>query len=146
MDRKDLDVTLYLVTDSTYHTEESLLHTVEEACKGGVTLVQLREKNKGGREYLDKAFKVKDIGPSFLQSAQVHAVVIQRDMSYLAAHSLIDARQAQIARILNGIHLVRAKQLNQHGIEQLGARTDNNVVGVDIHTPRPAQMMSNCAS
>ena len=60
-DRKDLDVTLYLVTDSTYHTEESLLHTVEEACKGGVTLVQLREKNKGGREYLDKAFKVKEI-------------------------------------------------------------------------------------
>lgn len=61
MDRKDLDVTLYLVTDSTYHTEESLLHTVEKACKGGVTLVQLREKNKGGREYLDKAFKVKEI-------------------------------------------------------------------------------------
>ena len=52
MDRKDLDVTLYLVTDSSYHTE---------ACKGGVTLVQLREKNKGGREYLDKAFKVKEI-------------------------------------------------------------------------------------
>ena len=47
MDRKDLDVTLYLVTDSSYHTEESLLRTVEEACKGGVTLVQLREKNKG---------------------------------------------------------------------------------------------------
>ena len=44
MDRKDLDTTLYLVTDSTYHTEESLLHTVEEACKGGVRLVQLREK------------------------------------------------------------------------------------------------------
>ena len=61
MDRKDLDVTLYLVTDSTYNTEESLLHTVEEACKGGVTLVQLSEKNKGGREYLDKAFKVKEI-------------------------------------------------------------------------------------
>lgn len=61
MDRKDLDVTLYLVTDSSYHTEKSLLRTVEEACKGGVTLVQLREKNKGGREYLDKAFKVKEI-------------------------------------------------------------------------------------
>ena len=28
MDRKDLDVTLYLVTDSSYHTEESLLRTV----------------------------------------------------------------------------------------------------------------------
>ena len=43
------------------YKRQSLLHTVEEACKGGVTLVQLREKNKGGREYLDKAFKVKEI-------------------------------------------------------------------------------------
>ena len=90
--------------------------------------------------------QVKDIGPAFLQSAQVHALIIQRDMSNFAAHSLIDARQTQIARVLNGIHLVRAKQLNQHGIEQLGARTDNDVVGVDIHTPCPVQMVSNCAS
>ena len=67
-------------------------------------------------------------------------------MSNFATHSLIDARQAQIARVLNGIHLVGAKQLNQHGIEQLGARTDNNVVGVDIHAPCPAQMVGNCAS
>ena len=82
--------------------------------------------------------QVKDVGPGFLQSAQVHALIIQRNMTHFATHSLIDARQAQIARILNGIYLVRAKQLNQHGIEQLGARTDNNVVEVDIHTPRPA--------
>ena len=90
--------------------------------------------------------QVKDIGPAFLQSAQVHALIIQRDMSYLAAHSLIDTRQTQIARVLNGIHLVGSKQLNQHGIEQLGACTDNNVVGVDIHAPCPTQMVSNCAS
>lgn len=44
MDRKDLDVTLYLVTDSSYHTEESLLRTVEEACKGGVTLVSFARR------------------------------------------------------------------------------------------------------
>ena len=37
--------------------------------------------------------QVKDIGPAFLQSAQVHALIIQRDMSNFAAHSLIDARQ-----------------------------------------------------
>ena len=46
----NLNVSLYLVTDSTYHTEESFLRTVEDACKGGVTLVQLREKNTGGRD------------------------------------------------------------------------------------------------
>lgn len=55
------DISLYLVTDSTYHSEESFLHTVEEACRGGVTFLQLREKNKGGKSYLDLAFKVKAI-------------------------------------------------------------------------------------
>lgn len=59
--KNNLDLSLYLVTDSTYHTEESLLYTVEEACKGGVTLVQLREKNTGGREYLEKARKIRTI-------------------------------------------------------------------------------------
>lgn len=58
---KNLDLSLYLVTDSTYHTEESLLYMVEEACKGGVTLVQLREKNTGGRDHLEKACKIKKI-------------------------------------------------------------------------------------
>ena len=57
--KTDLDMTLYLVTDSTYHTEETFYKTIEEACQGGVTLVQLREKNCGGREYLEKAMKVK---------------------------------------------------------------------------------------
>lgn len=55
-----VDLTLYLVTDSSYHTEESFLWTIEEACKGGVTLVQLREK-AGGRDYLATAFRVKEI-------------------------------------------------------------------------------------
>ena len=58
---KNFDLTLYLVTDSTYHSVESLLKTVDEACQGGVTLVQLREKNAGGKEYLEKAVKVKEI-------------------------------------------------------------------------------------
>lgn len=61
MKNQSLDLTLYLVTDSTYHTEESLLHTVEEACKGGITLIQLREKNVSGKEYLEKAIKIKEI-------------------------------------------------------------------------------------
>lgn len=61
MKNQSLDLTLYLVTDSTYHAEESLLHTVDEACKGGITLLQLREKSVGGREYLEKATKIKEI-------------------------------------------------------------------------------------
>lgn len=56
-----VDLTLYLVTDSTYHTEESFLHTVEEACIGGATIVQLREKSGSSRDYLNQALKVKEI-------------------------------------------------------------------------------------
>lgn len=56
-----VDLTLYLVTDSTYHTEESFLHTVEEACIGGATIVQLREKGGSSRNYLNQALKVKEI-------------------------------------------------------------------------------------
>ena len=35
------DPTLYVITDSTYHTTETLLHAVEEACRGGATLIQV---------------------------------------------------------------------------------------------------------
>lgn len=59
------DLTLYLVTDSSYHTEESFLQTVKSACEGGITLLQLREKNKGGKDYLELAKKVKAITDSY---------------------------------------------------------------------------------
>jgi len=56
-----VDLTLYLVTDSTDKTEDDFLETIKQACKGGVTLVQLREKEKSGLEYLNLACKVKQI-------------------------------------------------------------------------------------
>lgn len=55
------DPTLYVITDSTYHTTETLLHAVDEACRGGATLIQLREKDTGGRSYLELAQQVKAV-------------------------------------------------------------------------------------
>ena len=55
------DPTLYVITDSTYHTTESLLHAVDAACAGGATLIQLREKDTGGRDYLALAQQVKAV-------------------------------------------------------------------------------------
>ena len=46
------DPTLYLVTDSTGRTDDDFLSILEKALTGGVTLVQLREKERGGGEYL----------------------------------------------------------------------------------------------
>ena len=55
---KNFDTSLYFITDSTGFNEEEFLHVVEEALKGGVTLLQLREKEKTTREYINLAKKV----------------------------------------------------------------------------------------
>lgn len=58
---KKLDTTMYFITDSTNYTEDEFLYRVEEACKGGVTLIQIREKERTTREYLSLAEKVHEI-------------------------------------------------------------------------------------
>ena len=58
---KKADTRLYMITDSTNYSEEEFLFRVEEALKGGVTLLQLREKEKTTREYIYLAEKVHSI-------------------------------------------------------------------------------------
>ena len=58
---KNLNTKLYFITDSTYYGKEEFLFRVEEALKGGATLLQLREKEKTTREYIELAEKVHSI-------------------------------------------------------------------------------------
>lgn len=55
---KNFDTTLYFITDSTGFLEKDFLYRVEEALKGGVTFLQLREKEKSTKEYIELAEKV----------------------------------------------------------------------------------------
>ena len=55
---KNFDSSMYFITDSTGFAEEDFLFRVEQALKGGVTLLQLREKNKSTRAYIELAEKV----------------------------------------------------------------------------------------
>lgn len=55
------DSTLYFITDSSLYEEEEFLTRVEEGLKGGATLLQLREKNKSTKDYMDLANKVHTI-------------------------------------------------------------------------------------
>lgn len=50
---------LYLVTDRQGLCDEDFLNRVGLACKSGVTLVQLREKELSSRDYFNLAVKVK---------------------------------------------------------------------------------------
>lgn len=56
-----LDTTLYFITDSSTVSAEKFLPSVEAACKGGATIIQLREKNKSTREYMELASAVHEI-------------------------------------------------------------------------------------
>lgn len=58
---KPLDMTLYFITDSTCVPEDRFLSVVEAACRGGATIVQLREKDRSTREYLDLARSTHEI-------------------------------------------------------------------------------------
>ena len=58
---KKFDTSLYFITDSTGFSEEEFLGRTEAALRGGVTFLQIREKEKTTREYLSLARKVHDL-------------------------------------------------------------------------------------
>lgn len=58
---KNFNTTLYFITDSTSVPAGKFLTVVEEACKGGATIIQLREKEKSTREYMEIAEKVHEV-------------------------------------------------------------------------------------
>lgn len=55
-----IDLSLYLVTDKSDDVEK-FLNTIEEAIKGGTTVVQIREKTAETLDFYNLALKVKDI-------------------------------------------------------------------------------------
>ena len=55
---KSFDSSLYFITDSSGFEESEFLYRVEQALQGGVTFLQLREKDKSTREYIALAEKV----------------------------------------------------------------------------------------
>lgn len=59
LDKKDL--LLYAVTDRHWLEEESLYEVVKESLDGGVTFVQLREKNLSDEIFLEEAKVIKEL-------------------------------------------------------------------------------------
>ena len=57
---KNLDLSLYLVTDKSDDVEK-FLKTIEEAIEGGVSVVQIREKTADTLDFYNLALKVKEI-------------------------------------------------------------------------------------
>ena len=96
---------LYLVTARYDWKEEDFLKKVEEACRSGVTLVQLREKECSTREYYELARKVKTITDTY----QIPLIIDDRVDICLA----VDA---------SGVHI---------GAEELPVEVVRNMIGND---------------
>lgn len=100
--KHNLNCKLYLVTDRDMLKNADLCIAIEQAIKGGVTLVQLREKNLTSLEFYKTALAVKEITDAYdipliindrldimmaVDAAGVH--VGQKDMSASIARKLI---------------------------------------------------------
>lgn len=104
MVRQNMDFTLYLVTDRRWLGERTLWDSVEEAIRGGVTLIQLREKEISSREYLELARGMKGVTdrhgiPLIINDRIDIALAIDADGVHLGPEDL----PVPIARKLLGI-------------------------------------------
>ncbi|WP_371372549.1 thiamine phosphate synthase [Sporomusa aerivorans] len=61
MNRAAVDYSLYLVTDRDLLGAKELVATVEQAIRGGVTVVQIREKNLPTLDFFRTAQAIKDV-------------------------------------------------------------------------------------
>ena len=83
MNRKALR--LYLVTNRYQDSLESFLEKIETACRSGVTIVQLREKNLTTNQYYQLAKQVKEITDAY----QVPLIIDDRWMFVLRLMLLV---------------------------------------------------------
>ena len=121
---------LYLVTARYDWKEEDFLNKVKEACKSGVTLVQLREKECSTREYYELAQKVKTITDRY----HIPLIIDDRVDICLAVdasgvHIGADELPVEVVRKLIGKDKIlgvtaktveRALEAEQHGADYLG--------------------------
>ncbi|MCG8410373.1 MAG: thiamine phosphate synthase [Bacteroidales bacterium] len=117
------DVSLYLVTDRELSLGRSHQYIVEQAIKGGVTMVQLREKNISTREFYNLAIELKQT----LKPLNIPLIINDRLDIALA----VDAEGLHIGQSDIPYHIAR---------EILGK---NKIIGLSVETVEQARSANN---
>ncbi len=102
-----VDYSLYLCTDRGLMTSDTIEEGVELAVKGGVTVVQLREKDCPGKEFYDIACSVKEVTdayeiPLIINDRIDIAMAVDADGVHLGQEDI----PAQAAREILGRHKI----------------------------------------
>lgn len=114
------DLKLYLVTDSEILKDRDFYKCIEDAIKSGVTMVQLREKNTDGKEFLEKAIKLRELTNKYNVTFVINDII---DIAML-----VDA---------DGVHI------GQSDIDAVSARKllgDNKIIGVSARNLQEAKI------
>lgn len=113
------DYGVYLVTDESLSTGRSTIETVEGAIRGGIDIVQLREKGTKARERYELGLELRDV------TAAADVPLLVNDRVDLAAS--IDA---------DGVHLGDDDLPIPAAREQLG---EGAIIGRSVSTPEAAR-------
>lgn len=116
---KKFDLSVYLVTDRDLSLGRSLAWVVEQAVKGGTTIVQLREKDMDTKDFIDEALHIKKL----LKSYGVPLLINDR----------VDVAQAVEA---DGVHLGQKDMPYKMARKILGKDT---IIGLSVETFEQAE-------
>lgn len=146
--KNNIDYTLYLVTDRDILKGRNLIEAVEESIKGGVTLVQLREKKLSTKEFYDIAVKVKKVTDKYNIPLVINdRLDIALSIDAAGLHIGQDDLPSSIARKILGKekilgvsarNLQEALKASKDGADYIGVgamfptRSKNDAVGVSI--------------
>lgn len=108
--KPQVDYTLYVCTDRQLMSSRTMEESVEQAIRGGATVIQLRDKDASGRELYETAKKLKEI------TAHYHVPLIINDRVDIAV--AVDAE---------GVHLGQSDMPASAARKLLGA---DRIIGV----------------
>ncbi len=149
MKKQEIDYTLYLCTDRDLMSTDTIEEAVEQAVKGGCTVVQLREKDCSSLEFYETALRVKKITdeykiPLIINDRVDIALAVNADGVHVGQD---DLPAASVRRILGGDKVIgvsagsvrEAVKAREDGADYLGVgamhatstKTDADVTTVD---------------
>ncbi|HHX60153.1 MAG TPA: thiamine phosphate synthase [Epulopiscium sp.] len=117
---------LYGVTDRMWLSGRTLAHDVEAALKGGVTMIQLREKELNDEDFLTQAFEIKALC-----------------RKYNVPFIINDNVEVAIACDADGIHV------GQHDMDVLKVRDrlgSEKIIGISAQTVEQAKKAVACGA
>ena len=119
-DKSKVNYSLYLVTDRDLSLGRSNLEVIQSAVEGGVTVVQLREKDSTTREFFEEGLKIRD----YLRSKHIPLIINDRIDIALALNA-------------DGIHLGQDDMPVDIARTMVGS---NKVIGASVFSPVEAKV------